>query len=194
MSKIELLERKVRALYEAKNPGRATDWADWLYAHHVFVVADFAVEVASEVGARADLARAAAMLHDIADVRVKRRDAHHEAESLKIARELMKECDFGDEEIAVVVDDAIALHSCRDGKRPASLEGQVLATADSLAHLKTDFYVHAVWALAKEMTLGEVKAWALKKIPRDYHDKILFDEVRARVKPDYDLLMELFSR
>jgi putative nucleotidyltransferase with HDIG domain len=194
MSNIGLLERKVRAMYEAKNPNRAADWADWLYAHHVFLVADFAVEVAKQVGARADLARAAAMLHDIADVRVKRRDSHHEAESLKIARQLMKECEFSDDDIAVVVDDAIAMHNCRDGKRPASLEGKVLATADSLAHLKTDFYIHAVWALAKEMTLEEVKAWALKKIPRDYQEKIFFDDVRARVKPDFDLLMELFSR
>jgi hypothetical protein len=50
-------------------------------------------------------------------------------------------------QIELVVDDAIRLHSCYDGNRPASLEGQALAAADALAHLKTDFYVllHANW-------------------------------------------------
>jgi hypothetical protein len=51
MSGIQELEESVRNLYESKILGRA-DWADWLYANHVFVVtnlmSDFTPEQARD--------------------------------------------------------------------------------------------------------------------------------------------------
>ena len=77
---------------------------------------------------------------------------------------------------------------------PESLEGKILSTADSLAHLKTDFYVYAVYARATEDSLTEIKEWALKKLERDFHAKIQFDDVREEVRAEYDMLKTLFSR
>ncbi len=193
MEKLKNLEQRVKDLYEEQNPNRA-EWASWLADNHVFVVADYATELAKKYGANEELARAAALLHDIADVKMKRDDTTHEAESLRMARELMQDADYSEEDIKLVVDDAIRYHSCHGDERPASTEGKILATADSLAHLKTDFYVFATWALGRESTLEEIKEWVLKKIDRDLNNKILFDDVRKEVTPDYDLIKELFSR
>lgn len=193
MEKLTNLEQRVRDLYREENPNRA-EWANWLADNHVFVVADYATELAKKYGANEELARAAALLHDIADVKMKRDDKTHEEESLRMARELMQEADYSEEDIKLVVDDAIRYHSCHGDERPASTEGKILATADSLAHLKTDFYVFATWALGRESTLEEIKAWVLKKIDRDLNNKILFDDVREEVTPDYNLIKELFSR
>lgn len=193
MKPVEVLEQKVRALYEAREPERA-DWADWLYDHHVFVVCDYAKELARRFGAREDLSYAAAILHDIADVKMKREDETHGEESLAIARQLMKESGFGDQDIKLVVDDAIQYHSCHEGVAPESLEGKVLATADSLAHLKSDFYVYGTRMFDRKKSLNDVKAWVLKKVERDFHDKIQFDEVRQEVTSDYEMIKELFSR
>ncbi len=193
MNRLNKLEEKVKSLYQEKNPNRA-DWADWLLDNHVLVVADYANELAKKYNAHVELAKAAALLHDIADVNTKRSDKKHGEISLQMARALLHEAGFNKDEIALVVDDAIRFHSCNDDEHPASIEGKILATADSLAHLKTDFYLFATWALGKEMTLTEIKSWTLKKIERDYHNKIFFDDIRKEVMPDYERLKTLFSR
>lgn len=193
MEKLQKLEQRVKDLYQEGNPNRA-EWANWLADNHVFVVADYATELAKKYGANEELARVAALLHDIADVKMKRNDSTHEEESLRMARELMQEAGYDEEVIRLVVDDAIRYHSCHGDERPESVEGKILATADSLAHLKTDFYVFATWALGREKTLEEIKEWVLKKIDRDLNNKILFDDVREEVTPDYNLIKELFSR
>lgn len=193
MERLQKLEQRVKELYEEDSPNR-TEWASWLADNHVFVVADYATELAKSYGANEELARVAALLHDIADVKMKRSDETHEAESLRMARELMQEAGYSEEEIKLVVDDAIRYHSCYGDERPASKEGKILATADSLAHLKTDFYIFATQALGRENTLEEIKDWVLKKIDRDLNNKILFDDVREEAMPDYKLIKELFSR
>jgi len=194
MKKIQILENKVRELYENANPNR-DEWADWLWENHVLVVADYATKLAKRFDTNNDLARAAALLHDIADTKMKRENKYHEEESLQIAREIMKDSGFSDEDIRLVVDDAIRYHSCHNGEKPKSLEGKILSTSDSLAHLKTDFYVYAVWARGKDGdNLKDVKDWVLKKIERDFNDKIQFDKIRKEAKPDFGRIKILFSR
>lgn len=193
MNRLQQLEKKVKALYEKKDPNRA-EWADWVADNHVFVVADNATTLAKKYNANEELARAAALLHDIADTKMKREDQTHEEMSLQMARELMKEVGYPDKDIKLVVDDAIRYHSCYGSEHPESLVGKILSTADSLAHLKTDFYAFAAWGICRTMTLKEMKAWILKKIERDLNNKIFFEEIRNDVTPDYKLIKALFSR
>ena len=65
MTRIQKLEHAVTDLYAAHNPER-TDWADWLGENHVLLVADNAAGLAQRFGASQELARAGALLHDIA--------------------------------------------------------------------------------------------------------------------------------
>ena len=193
MSRIQDLEQKVYALYATKNAARA-DWADWLGDEHVPVVAKHASLLAKRFGANEEFARAAALLHDIADATMSRFADGHEEKSLEIARDLLQQSGFDQDEIKLIVDDAIRFHSCHNGKIPESLEGKVLATADAIAHLQTDFYIFATWDMGKTRTLHETKAWVLKKIERDFTNKILFSEIKAECKNDYERLKILFSR
>lgn len=193
MTRIEKLEESVRNLYKAQDPERS-DWADWLGEHHVFLVAGKAAKLADMYGANPDLAQAAALLHDIADTKMSRFAQTHEETSLHMARELMKAAGFNDAEIKLAVDDAIRYHGCHDGRIPNSLEGKVLASADAAAHLQSDYYIFATWALGKEKDLPEVKKWVLKKIDRDFNNKILFDDIKDLCRKDYEQLKELFSR
>ena len=193
MNKLETLKSKVKSLYQTEVPGRA-DWADWIYDQHVPFVAAKAREIAKTHGADPELAEVAGLLHDIADIKMARKDEGHEAESLRIARQVMEECGYSKEQIELVVDDAIRFHSCHGSERPESLEGRALATADALAHLKTDFYVYASMMLSKEMSLEELKQWTLKKLERDLNHKIFFDDIRESARPDYEVIKNLFSR
>lgn len=193
MHKLAKLKQTVAVLYEAQDPGR-NDWADWLYDQHLPFVARKSRELAKQFGAHIELAEAAAWLHDVADVKMKRKHEGHEQASLDLARELMQKVGFTEEEIAIVVDDAIRLHSCYDGIKPKSLEGQVLATADALAHLTTDFYLYTTRVLHQEMTLEQTKSWVLAKAQRDFEHKLCFDEIKQATRPDYEAIKNLFSR
>lgn len=191
--RINTLKDLVGKLYGEKRPDR-TQWSDWLYENHVLVVADYASSLAKKHGANEELSYAAAILHDVADAVMPRSEEGHEEETFKIARHFLSQCMYSDDEIALIVDDAVKYHSCHDGAIPSTLEGKVLATADSFAHLQTDFYIYAVWALASEKTLDEIKEWTLAKLERDLHNKVQFEEEKIKLEPEYTRLKELFSR
>lgn len=194
MSRIDELRSEVKKLYNAKTAGRA-DWADWLWKNHVLVVANYASELARQYGASEELSRAAALLHDVADTKMKRENDDHEKQSLKMATDLMYIAGYDKDEIGLVVGDAIMHHNCHGNSRPRTIEGKILATADSLAHLKTDFYIFAVWNFGKRgESLDGTKKWVLKKIDRDFYNKILFDEIREDVRADYERIKTLLSR
>lgn len=194
MARFDDLYQKVAALYNEKLETR-DEWSDWLYPNHVVVVTENAKKIAEQKGANVELSQVAALLHDCADFKMKRMDPKHEEESLKIARDLMKEFGYSEDEIALVVDDAIRFHSCHGDERPKSVEGLVLATADSLAHLQTHFYVFATWGFGQlGRSLKELNDWVLKKIERDLYNKISFDDIREAARPDYELIKTLYSR
>lgn len=193
MGRVDVLEQKVIDLYQEKDPSRA-GWADWLFENHVFVVADNAVELARRFGADPDLSRASALLHDIADAVMSRFDPGHSSETIEIALRLLKASGYKDDEIRVIVEDVLPLHSCREAQTPQTIEGKVLATADGLAHLKTDFYLYALWAKGREKSYEEAIDWLRNKLHKDYHNKILFDEIKSEVKLDYERWRIIFER
>lgn len=194
MTRLDDLWADVESRYNDRLEAR-DEWSDWLYSNHVVVVTRNAKMVAERKAADIELSQVAALLHDVADYKMARVHLEHEAESLKIAREVMAKHGYTKDEIALVVDDAIRYHSCHGDERPRSKEGLVLATADSLAHLQTNFYVFAAWGFGKSgRSLEDFRAWVLTKIERDLTNKISFDDIRQEVTPDYELLKKLFSR
>lgn len=187
MDRIDALKDKVDALYLDKNTSRARDWADYLYSSHIFKVADKARELSERFNANTELAVAAAMLHDIADAVMQRQDPRHEQESATISRSFLRATGFNDDEIRTVVDDAIKYHSCLDSDAPRTLEGKVMATADALVHLQTDFYDFAVSTFtANGETKADISAWGLEKTNRDFNKKIFFPEIQEEVRPDFE--------
>ena len=191
MQRYEIISQKIQQLYDQKLSSRDT-WADWLYANHIFVAAEYAKTLANAYGARAELPMAGAALHDIGDAKTSRFDPEHLAITLAITREFATDAGFDPDDVELLVN-AVQYHSCHDDEKPYSKEGLIVATADALTHLKTDFYLHAIWANADKMSLIELKEWTLKKIDRDMYKKIHFEPERIAAQADYDALKRLFS-
>lgn len=192
MSAIETIRTQVAELYQRNNP--ASDiWADWLYEHHVLVVAQYAREVAERHGVDPDKCEAVALLHDIGDAVTSRHDTAHEQVSLDTAEKLLVAAGYDGATIRRLVDDALSFHSCHGDKRPQSDEGKVLATADALAHFLTDFYVFAQDNIVKDRGVEAFRRWAAEKIERDYYVKIFYDNERAAVTPAYEKLQHLVN-
>jgi len=192
MNRLEKLKNIVETLYNKKENTR-DEWADWLYKNHIFLVAEYSKQLAKRYEANSDLVVAASILHDIADAVMQRENPGHEEKSNKIAEEFLAECDFTEEEIKIIVGDIIKFHGCKKGEVPKTLEGKIMASADAMAHLKSNFYDFALGMKQKDENLNEkIRNWALSKIERDYYNKIFFDEIRNEVKNDYERVKELF--
>jgi HD superfamily phosphohydrolase YqeK len=193
IDRIGELKAKIDALYTSKSPERA-HWADYLYGNHVFLVADKAAELAKRFGANPEIAQAAGMLHDVADAVIDRFNERHAAESDRIAKDFLRETGFNDAEIAVIVGDAMRYHSCREGEKPKTLEGKVMASADAVVHLASDFYDSAIVEFTRRGEPAEdIRKWGLEKIDRDLNAKIFFDEVREEMRPRYKELKRQFE-
>ncbi len=192
--RIANLKTKTDTLYRTGNPEGAADWAEYMLSSHVFAVANKAGEIAERFGANKELATAAGMLHDVADAVLKRQDPRHGDESKSIARKFLSEFGFTDDEIRIVVDDAIEYHSCRGNDAPQTPEGKAMATADAVVHLQSDFYEFAVDIFTKRgESAAEIKKWGLEKIDRDFNKKIFFPEVKNEVRADFERLKARFE-
>lgn len=87
------------------------------------------------------------------------------------------------------------VRSLYEAKNPAPnfLEGKVMATADAVAHLTTNFYNQFLSRITGDgRSPEEIPDWVLEKIERDFIKKIFFDEVREEVRADYERVKQLF--
>jgi HD superfamily phosphodiesterase len=166
----------------------------WMWQNHLQFVAQKALELSDKFNANADLVVAGAFLHDFGDAFVSRHASNHEEVSKEEAIKVLQKADYSPQEIQEILEKVIAPHSCYEGNMPETLEGKVLATADALAHLITDFYVQFAW---KNMPDGksyqEFLVWVSEKLERDFNDKIFFEEIRDEVREKYLALKLVFN-
>lgn len=184
MEKLEKIKKEIKSLY-SKGP------IPWFFDFHVAVVASYAGEIAKREKANVELSVLAGFFHDIAYAWGATKEHALMNESLEKTEEMMKKAGYSSKEI-LAVKHAIIPHSCR-GKSPASLEGKVLATADALAHLMTDFYFEAPVRFKEISNIETFKSWAREKIERDFHKKIFFEPERQKARKRYDALKTLLG-
>ena len=193
MEKLDKVIEIVNGLYAKKNP--VIDWNEWILESHIKVVAFWVEDMSAKYEFNKEHALAAAYLHDIAYAWTSKNDPILEEKSEARAKDVLREAGYPDEEITFIVEKIIHGHGIEDGKEPDNIEAKVLATADALAHFTTDFYLVICWRhyLFEGKTLKEYKDWVLKKIERDFNNKIFFDEYKQIAQPHYEGVKTLFS-
>jgi|SRR5579859_584825 len=167
--------------------------ARWLWANHVQTVGYFALELAKKYSADADVCFSAALLHDIADIWDERDHPGFEVKTKHTSQDVLKQAGFDQEIWLHTFDRVIAPHSCYPGNMPDNLEAKVLATADAMAHLLTNFYKDFQEMGVPTDDKEKFKEWVLSKLERDFHRKIFFPEVKGQVKPNYEQLKTYFQ-
>ena len=179
--------------YLYKNSRRSI--AHWFWDHHVKVVAQKAIILAEKYNASVDFVFVGALLHDLADVWMERTDVLFESKSRLKAEKILRKAGYQHKEIDTIITQIIEPHSCRLSHLPQILEGKILASADALTHLQTDFYQSLKkMGLPENVLPGNFDEWALGKIEHDFNNKIFFDDEMEQVRKDYERLKELFSR
>lgn len=193
MDKLDKVIKIVKGLYAKKNP--VIDWNEWVFEEHNKIVASWVEDISKKYEFDTESVLAAAYLHDLAYAWTSKNDPDLDEKSESKAREVLKEAAFPEDKITFIVDKIIHGHGMHDGKEPEQLEAKVLATADALAHFTTDFYLVVCWNhyLFENKALEDYKEWVLKKIERDFNNKIFFEEYRKIAKPHYQSIKTLFS-
>jgi putative nucleotidyltransferase with HDIG domain len=188
--RVDLIKAEIRALHEASE---SECMRTWFYDRHVTIVADYAEELAAKFEADVETVVLAALFHDIARTWGVNGEPALMDESLAKAREIMVRHGYSEAEIIRVLD-TIASHSCRE-IMPVTEEQKVMATADALAHLMTDFYLELPfygWLFAAK-TFADYKRWLISKIDRDIGTKMFYEEYRLLAQPRYEALHAIFA-
>lgn len=188
--RLQTLWNLVQSSYSASKRPQA----HWMWAKHVPVVAKNALKLAKENNADTDKAVAGALLHDIADTEHERDSSEFEQKNEEIIETKLTNAGYSKAEREFIKNEIIAPHSCYPENMPATLEGKILATADSMAHLATNFYKEVYSAFfTNRKTETEFKEWVQKKLVRDFNDKIFFENVRKDMRPFYEKLTAEFK-
>ncbi len=167
----------------------------WMWHNHVQWVANKTEDLANKYDANTEFAVSAALLHDLGDARYKRDDSKFNEQCEVMGYEVLEEAGFNKEEAKEIIEVIVQPHSCRPESLPTTAEGKVLATADALFHLQTNFFTVLCYANRPERlnSLGAWQEWFDEKIERDYKTKIFFEDEKQEALEDYNSLKLVFG-
>lgn len=191
MDKLEKVREEVKALHEKST---VESMRTWFYDNHILVVAKYAREISLKAGANPETAVLASLLHDIARTQNVMDEPDLMNESLKMSEEILKRNGYPGK-VFENVRQAILFHGCH-AQLPQTEEGKVMATADALAHLMTDFYPVMMfnrWVGRIPNDFEAYRNWTLSKAKRDFEKKIFYGEYRKLAEKRYESLKLLFS-
>lgn len=167
----------------------------WMWRNHTQWVAGKAKTLAEKYGANAEKAYCAALLHDLGDSTYERDHASFDSWTWLKSKEILKKAGFAHPERKAIME-AVRTHSCHPGHLPTTLEGRILATADGMWHIQTNFFAVICYMNRPDTakTYAEWQKWFTHKTERDFTIKICFEDEKAEVQEDYQSLMRVFGK
>lgn len=186
--KIEQLEEEIKNLFHNADIEKyhhsdadAKEFYGLFWNIHIKPVIEYSKQMAEKYGADKEAVWIGAILHDIA--RLTDEEPHDEIGSEK-AYQMLVERGF-DNELTEKAKSIILTHRCRKYP-PEKLEQKIVASADAMAHFLPPFYLW--FAKYTSKPLSEMLESNLKKIERDFNEKIFFEDEKKMIKPQYEVL------
>ncbi|EKD44234.1 MAG: Metal dependent phosphohydrolase [uncultured bacterium (gcode 4)] len=193
MHPIEKLEEEIKYLHcnptiskQGLSDAETKELYNSFWNIHVKSVIEYSKQMAKKYNANLDVVWLGALLHDIA--RLEDLEPHDEIGSEK-AYNLLIEKGF-DRNLAEKVKNVVLKHRCRKYP-PETLEEKIIASADAMAHFLPPFYLWIVKYSTNDFP--EFMERNSRKIDRDYHEKIFFDEEREMIEEQYSALKKWFD-
>jgi HD superfamily phosphodiesterase len=186
LNRLNSLKQKVEKFYLENKNSVSKDWFDLVYQGHLLIVVKNAEDLAQKYKANFEYCSAGALIHDLAYAVTTKNDPELDSKSEELGRKILKSAEYSSDEIETIIK-IVNSHSATH-KIPESLEAKIVATADAITHFETLFYSYINWhhLIFKPDGYETFKKWVLKKIDRDFNQKIFFEEEKVRVKKAYD--------
>lgn len=190
MEKGSIVFTEVSRLYNTA----ATSMGKWMWDNHVQWVTSKAIQLAKKYGADTQKVYCAALLHDLGDARYERDHSAFESWSWETGKAILKKAGLRKAARDAILE-AIRTHSCHPGHLPTTIEGKVLATADGMWHVQTNFFPVICYMNRPDTTktFNEWQEWFTTKIERDFGPKIFFRDERNEVRENYEALKRVFE-
>ncbi len=153
---------------EWNGPAReeANPFGDGIWSHHTLRVVAHAKSLATRLGADEEVVTLAALLHDYASI-VGRPHAEHHTQGATLAEELLLSLGYAADHAAHVAQ-CILTHRASVPMEHASLEAQILASADAMAHFdNVPSLLHLAYT-RRGLGTDEGAAWVLDKLARSW--------------------------
>lgn len=155
----------------------------WFWDEHILVVEKLAKKLLKiHPEASENIVLLSVWFHDLG--RAYGHDKDHDMWGANFAKKYLTEKDF-DQKIINGVYHACLAHRVTE-VMPETVEAKILATADAMSHFENGFYMR-IWHFWSKRSddYQQLREKLIKKIQRDYHQKIFFDEARKAVEPLY---------
>lgn len=160
----------------------------WFYDTHLLGVEEFSKKLLKKLPkADKEIVMLGVWLHDLQRIRNIKGD--HEKMGAKEAEKVLINFGYSDDKIKKVKN-IILSHSC-GVRKPKTVEGKILSSADAMAHYFKDFYLKV--SIIENRDIEEFKKWSLEKLDLDYNKKIYFDFAKKMVKKRHEALKYILT-
>ena len=185
---------KVLAMVSELYKNSSTELGKWMWNNHVQWVANKARNLAEKYNADIEKVYCAALLHDLGDTTFPRGHDDFDTWSEDKGKEILLNAGLNSEETKEIIETIVRPHSCRPGNLPTTQEGKILATADAMFHIQTNFFPMFCYKHRPEHTSSyeEWQDWFDQKIERDFKSKIFFEDEKEEARKNYEALSKVF--
>jgi uncharacterized protein len=153
------------------------------WTEHILEVVKYAKILAKQLKADEEVVELAALLHDFASVSNKDWYPEHHINGARLAREILESYQYPEEKIKMV-EHAILTHRGSKTIKRETVEAEILASADSMAHFDNIPSLFRLAYKVKNMEVAEAKVFILGKLERSYAK--LLPEAKLVVLPQYE--------
>ena len=183
---LSIITKTVEAACKSEN--NIYGYSAW--THHIQSVVAFSKQLAEKKQADVEVAVLAALLHDYAQIADSTLYPEHHIHSARLARELLQKQKFPEEKIAQVEHCILSHRGSKEIPRE-TIEAQILASADSMAHFDNLDALYSLVFKVKKLETGEGRDFVMKKLARSW--KKLLPEAKEVVLPLYEAAQTLFA-
>jgi uncharacterized protein len=173
---------------ECKKPSSKYGYEPFTF--HFAPVAEYAGELANELGADKEVVLIAAWLHDIGSIKYGRED--HHLTGAKIAEKKLKELGYPAEKIELVKK-CIRNHRGSTKTKRKSLEEQILAEADTMSNFNNISGIFKAAFVFEKKDQGEAAASVRKKLENKWK-QLRFKKSKQMIRPKYEAAMLLLGK
>lgn len=164
------------------------------FKYHILPVVKNALLLAKRLKADSEVVEAAAFLHDIGRALKRNQfeaENDHHLVGAEETRKILESLSLSNKFIEKVVH-CVLTHRGRKGPEPESLEAEIVACADAMAHFDTFLDVFSFFLQtcnSFEETINEMEA----KMDRNWNKKLTLPEAKEIVRPKYEAIKLLIE-
>ena len=177
--------KQIRAMVEDACRESANPFGYGIWSHHVVSVVAYSKLLAEQLGADEEIVELAALLHDYAAILDQSLYPEHHMHGARLAEELLV-TDGYPRDRAERVGRCIISHRGSAPLPKESLEAEILATADAMAHFDNVSSLLYYTFAKRGMGIDEGTEWVIGKLERDWEK--LMPQARELLSDKYEAI------